>query len=140
MLYPSRLVALAASALLLLLGALGPSAGAVTLPPGGGGPAAGSQDIPNVRNVSFANVPMTGTRPAVNGQVSLEINLGSQYYDPCNSGSEPSNLKQACIFGGGSYYHVTQGSMSSPNGIFIPNVDPPNIVHNWANKVFDARV
>jgi hypothetical protein len=111
-----------------------------------GAPAAtDSTGIPPVRTVAWANMPFNGTDPPnVQGQVSWSLGLGQDNYDPCTNGGEP--YKAACLFGGGSYYHITQGSMQSPNGIFIPNSEPsqsgsPHTVnHDWANKVYDGRI
>jgi hypothetical protein len=119
-------------------------AASVGLSTGVAAAATNSTQISSVRNVPWANMPFTGTVPAVNGQIGFGIGLGPDNYDPCNSAGE--SFKAACLFGGGSYYHVTQGSMSMPNGFFIPNSEPSQsgphttVTHNWANKVFDGRI
>ena len=110
-----------------------------------GGPSVtDSTQVAVVRNVASSVIAFTGTNPAVNGQIGYGLMLGPDGYDPCSSGTD--TFHRACLFGGGSYYHATSGSMAMPSGIILPNSEPsqsgpPGIVtHNWANKVYYGRI
>jgi len=125
--------------------------------------AIGSQDIPEVRQVAWANVHL-GKVHGGNGHIGLDLILPGDYTPQHNTDGREAFYGANCMANSGwaSYYKVegfsADGSNTFSHGIFIANEDTnicfnadaqltpncastlksnntPLIKHNWANKL-----